>query len=344
MVGLAVVIVSWNVRELLRRCLDSVYSSMPSKAADIALEVVVVDNGSSDGSFEMVQRCFPQVRLIVNDNNPGFSAANNQALETIGLIKGGQEAGSSLEGKGSGARYVLFLNPDTEIVGPALSTMVEYMEANPEVGVVGPRLLNPDGSEQSSRRRFPTMATAFLESTILQQWFPDNPVLRHYYLADGSPQELQEVDWVTGACFMVRDEALTQVGYFDESFFMYFEELDWCYRCKSQGWKVVYLPEAKVIHYGGQSSQQVLPYQHIHFQSSKVTFFRKHYGPRQAEILRLFLLATYLYQLVLEGLKGLVGHKRQLRWERVAAYRQVLRSGLRGVPADTLAGAQRQSG
>ena len=307
-IDLSIVIVNWNVRELLRRCLSSVYRTMGDS---LKVEVIVVDNASSDGSVAMVGDDFPQVHLIANEKNLGFTRGNNQAVAQ------------------SRGRYVLLLNPDTEVVGDALSTMVQYMDAHPQVGALGPQLLNPDGSVQPSRRRFPTMATAFLESTVLQQWFPDNRVLRRYYIRDRGDDEVQEVDWVVGACLLARHQAIEQVGLLDKDFFMYSEEMDWCRRFKERGWRVVYLPTAQVIHHEARSSEQVKPLQHIQFQRSKVLYFRKHHGRWQAEVLRLFLLATYVYQLMLESLKWLVGHKRPLRAERVKAHWQVLGSGLR---------------
>jgi N-acetylglucosaminyl-diphospho-decaprenol L-rhamnosyltransferase len=298
---LSIVIVNWNVRDLLRRCLDSIISNFQP-------EIIVVDSASSDDSVAMVEEEFPQVQLIANSENVGFTVGNNQGIAV------------------SRGRYVLLLNPDTVVVGDALTMMVEYMDDHPPVGALGPQLLNPDGSIQSSRRRFPTLATAFLESTILQQWFPRNRVAKHYYIADRSDDEVQEVDWVTGACLLARREAIEEVGLLDEGFFMYSEELDWCRRIKAQGWKVIYLPAARVIHYGAQSSEQVKSFQHIQFQRSKIRYFRKHHGPWQAEVLRLFILATYLYQLIVEALKWLVGHKRPLRAARVRSYWQVLKS------------------
>ena len=322
---LSIIIVNWNVCELLRRCLHSAFqlplSNLQPPASNFQpptpnfqlptsnfqTEVIVVDNASSDGSVAMVEAEFPQVRLMANSENVGFTVGNNQG---IAISRG---------------RYILLLNPDTEIVGDALATMVEYLDDHPRAGALGPKLLNPDGSIQSSRRRFPTLATAFLESTILQQWFPHNRVTRHYYITDRPDDEVQEVDWVTGACLLARREAIEEVGLLDEGFFMYSEELDWCRRIKAQGWKIVYLPTARVIHYGAQSSEQVKSFQHIQFQRSKIRYFRKHHGPRQAEALRLFILATYVYQLIVEALKWLVGHKRSLRATRVKAYWQVLR-------------------
>jgi N-acetylglucosaminyl-diphospho-decaprenol L-rhamnosyltransferase len=310
MVDLTVIVVSWNVRDLLRGCLRSLTPALASLEG--GSEIVVVDNASGDGSAEMVAAEFPAVLLSRNAQNRGFTAANNQGLT---LSRG---------------RILLLLNPDTEVVGDALATMAEYMAAHPRVGALGPQLRYPDGSLQSSRRRFPTLATALVESTVLQEWWGDNRILRRYYMADTPDDAVQPVDWVVGACLMVRREAFEQVGGLDEGFFMYSEDMDWCHRIKVAGWEVIYLPTATVVHYEGKSSEQMVPARHIYFQSSKVRYFRKHHGRAQGELLRAFLLATYLYQIVREGLKWLVGHKRPLRAERVRAYWQVLRSGLTG--------------
>ena len=289
-------------------------SSIQYPISNIQTEIIVVDNASTDGSAEMVRAEFPQVRLVVNAENRGFTAANNQGLAL------------------SQGRFLLLLNPDTEVMDDALATMVHYMADHPDVGALGPQLRYPDGNLQSSRRRFPTLATALLESTVLQQWWTNNRILRSYYMADTPDDAIQPVDWVVGACFLVRRDAYDQVGGLDEGFFMYSEELDWCRRIKDAGWAVVYLPTATVIHHEGKSSEQVVPARHIYFQSSKVRYFRRHHGSLQAEFLRCFLLATYVYQWGREGLKWLIGHKRPLRAERLAAYRQVLKSGLRGGP------------
>ena len=311
MIDLSVVVVSWNVRDLLRQCLRSVFDA-PSAPS---VEVIVVDNASADGSVEMVRESFPDVHLIVNAENRGFPAANNQG---ISIAQG---------------RYVFLLNSDAEVVGDALATMVAYADAHPDVGVIGPQLLNPDGADgcpsvQSSRRRFPTLATAIFESTWLQPHAPRR-VLERYYVSDRPDDALQEVDWVKGAALMARREAIEQVGLMDEGFFMYSEELDWCRRFRDAGWRVIYLPAAQIVHHGGKSSEQVAASRHIYFQTSKVRYFRKHHGRAVAEALRWFLLGNYVWQIGVEGLKWLVGHKRSLRAERVAAYLRVLRSGLR---------------
>jgi GT2 family glycosyltransferase len=320
-VDLTIVIVSWNVRDLLRRCLQSIVAQThphPHESVfhlgERLLEVLVVDNASTDGSAEMVRAEFPDIRLIANDVNRGFTAANNQGLAL------------------SQGQYLLLLNPDTEVGDNALEVMIGTMEEHPEVGGLGPRLLYPDGTLQPSRRRFPTFGTALVESTIVQEWWTDNRFLHRYYMTDTPEEALQPVDWVVGACLLVRHEAYQQVGGLDEGFFMYSEEMDWCRRLKDAGWQVVYQPAASIVHHEGKSSQQVVPARHIHFQTSKVRYFRKHHGTFQAEALRWFLLATYLYQMIREGLKWLLGHKRPMRADRVRAYRQVLRSGLRTPP------------
>ena len=304
MVDLSIVIVSWNVRDLLRQCLLSVLANLQT------CEVIVVDNVSTDGSAEMVRAEFPDAHLIVNTENRGFPAANNQGITV------------------AQGRYVLILNPDTKVVGDALATMVAYADANPDVGVVGPQLLNEDGSVQSSRRRFPTLAIALLESTWLQPCAPRR-LLERYYVQDQPDGATLDVDWVKGAALMARRDAIERVGLMDEGYFMYSEELDWCRRFTDAGWRVVYLPAARIVHYGGKSSDQVVTSRHIHFQTSKVRYFHKFHGRFVGELLRWFLIGNYIWQLGLEGAKWLVGHKRPLRAERIAAYRQVLQSRLR---------------
>ena len=318
---LSIVIVSWNVQDLLRRCLQSIPGAQsakegrnppaPDSASELLVEIIVVDNASTDGSADMVRTEFPNVRLIANARNLGFSRANNQGLTL------------------SHGRYIMILNPDTEIVGDALTKMVDFMDQHPRTGALGPRLRYPDGRLQPSRRRFPTLATALVESTVIQEWWTDNAILRRYYMADKPDGEVQAVAWLVGACLLVRRQTCDEVGWLDEGYFMYSEELDWCRRIKDAGWEVVYLPAATVVHHEGKSSEQVVPARHIYFQSSKVRYFRKHHGVVQAELLRWFLLDTYLFQWAREAFKWLLGHKRPLRQGRMRAYLQVLKSGLR---------------
>jgi N-acetylglucosaminyl-diphospho-decaprenol L-rhamnosyltransferase len=300
-------IVSWNVRDLLRRALSSILADITG----IASEIILVDNGSHDGTVEMVHAEFPFVDLIDNLNNRGFASANNQALAA------------------ARGRYFLLLNPDAELVPGATRALVACMDTDSRVGIAGPQLLNPDRTVQSSRRRFPTFTTALLESTRLQQQFPRNRWLDHYYMLDTHDDVVQEVDWVVGAAMFVRRGVYEQIGGFDEQFFMYSEEMDWCYRARAAGWHVLYFPRAAVIHHEGKSSEQVVAARDIYFHSSKIRFFGKHHGAVAARLLRAFLLGMFASQTVEEGAKWLLGHKRPLRASRIRAYWQVLRSGLK---------------
>ncbi|MEM6528955.1 MAG: glycosyltransferase family 2 protein, partial [Chloroflexota bacterium] len=225
-------------------------------------------------------------------------------------------------------RHLLLLNPDTEVVGDMLTQMIAYLDAHPDVGIVGPHTLNADGSTQPSRRRFPTVATGFLESTWLQFLAPKS-LLDYYYVNDADDAETIDVDWVQGHALMARREIYEQIGGLDADYVMYFEELDWCKRAKEAGWRVVYLGSAQVVHHGGKSTDQASAWKHIHFSSSKIRYFRKHHGAGIAFALRVFLLAMFAWQLGREGLRWLLRHKPQMRRERVSVYWQVLRSGLR---------------
>ena len=305
-IDLSVVIVSWNTRDLLGACLQSIDNGRGA----LNVEVIVVDGGSSDGTPDMLTKEYPWVRLIARSDNVGFPKGNN-----IGLA----------EAQG---RLLLLLNPDTEIEGEALSTMAHYLDTHGDVGIVGAKLLNPDGSIQSSRRRFPSLATGFFESTWLQPIAP-NSLMERYYAADLPDNVVSEVDWLVGACLMTHRAVLEDVGVMDEAYFMYSEELDWCRRVKEAGWKVVYLPEARIVHHVGKSSEQAVTERHINYQRAKLRYFRKFHGRIPSNLLRLTILLNYLFQIILEASKGVLGLKRSLRWQRVRAYWKVIRNGLK---------------
>ena len=302
---LSVIIVNWNVRDLLRECLRSIEAGK----GGLSLEIIVVDSASSDDSVAMGRSEFPSVHLIACTENVGFPRGNNLGLQ---------------EARGD---YLLLLNPDTVIVDDALAVLVSYLQANPDVGVVGPQLLNPDGSVQSSRRRFPTVTTGFFESTWLEGLAPG--ILRRYYALDLPDAATADVDWLTGACIMVPRSTYEAVGGMDEGYFMYSEELDWCRRIKESGRRVVYYPAAQVIHHVGKSSEQAVTARHINFNQAKLRYFRKYHGRFMVAVLRVFLLAGYAWQIALESVKGLLGSKPILRRQRVRAYIDVLKSGLR---------------
>ncbi|HEX3247270.1 MAG TPA: glycosyltransferase family 2 protein [Chloroflexota bacterium] len=298
----SVVIVSWNTRELLRRCLLSI------DASGVVLETIVVDNASRDGSAEMVRSTFPDATVIVNDHNVGFGRANNQAL-------------ARAQGK-----YVLLLNPDAQLEANALERLVSTLERAPRAAVAGPLVMDSDGRIQPTRRRFPTVATMFVESTPIQTWLPpSHPLLGDYYVRDRADHEAQEADWLVGACLLIRRVAFEQVGGFDERFFMYFEETDWCRRAKEAGWSVVFQPAARARHLGGRSSDQVPARRQCEFNESKCRYTRKWHGLIPALALRWFLFGVSVFQLAEESTKLLLGHKRELRRARVNMWSHVLR-------------------
>lgn len=274
-------------------------------------EVLVVDNASRDGSVELVQGEFPSVRLIALAENRGFSGGNNAGIRAC---------------KG---KYILLLNPDTVALPGSIAALADYMEVNPQAGIAGPMLLNPDGSLQSSRRRFPSLATALVESTPLQQWFPNAGLLRQFYMLDQADDGVQDVGWASGAALMCRREALWQAGLFDPGYFMFSEEVDLCRRMSDVGWRVVYVPQAEVTHYGGQSTSQDVAARHIHFNTSKARYFRIHEGVIAGRIVRVYLLGMYVVQAASEAAKWLLGHRRSMRAARIGLYAQVLGSGLR---------------
>lgn len=303
------IIVSWNVRALLQRAILAICAD----AGEFQTEIIVVDNASSDGTVEMLRAEFPEVRVLANTENAGFTRGNNQGLA---MAQG---------------RYFFLLNPDTELERGALRALVGYMDApeNARVGIVGPQLVYGDGSLQSSRRRFPNFSTALFESTRLEQWFPRNRFLTEYRLLNTGDDVVQDVDWVVGAAMFVRRAVHEEIGGLDERFFMYSEELDWCKRAKQKGWRVVYFPPARVLHYEGKSSEQALAQRDIYFHSSKVHYFKKHCGVLEGELLRYFLLGMFAFQTLEESAKYVAGQKRELRAARVKAYRKVLASGLK---------------
>jgi len=329
-----VVIVSWNVSGLLDRCLASL------AASSRPLRVVVVDNASQDDTLAMLRERHPQVTLIANSANSGFTAANNQGLRALGLrlepVNGHPAGARGRDGAGEPAsqagepapEQVLLLNPDTEVAPDAVARLMACLAAHPRAAAVGPALFYGDGSPQPSRRRFPTVVNALVESTPIGWRWPDLPSTRRYLMADVPDDREQQVDWITGAAMLLRREALEAAAGLDEGFFMYAEELDLCRRLADRGWETWFCPAARVLHHEGRSSEQVSGLRHRLFQRSRVRYVAVHHGRAAGQLVRWGILAQYAGALVLEGLKGLLGHKRELRRARVAAYGQLLRDGL----------------
>jgi len=261
---LGIVVVNYNTRELLRDCLASIYESK----GDFHYRVCVVDNASTDGSADMVRESFPQVHLIVSPVNGGYAYANNLGLRALGFERA----------EGEAPRYALLLNSDTVLPPSALKGMLDFMDAHPEAGAAGPKLLLADGRlDLACRRSFPTPQVSFYRLTGLSRLFPKSPRFGRYNLTYLDPDQLTEVDSVVGAFMMVRREAIQQVGLLDESFFLYGEDLDWAYRIKEAGWKIYYNPQVFVLHYKRASSRHN-PRARYEFYRAMGVFYRKHYA------------------------------------------------------------------
>jgi GT2 family glycosyltransferase len=282
---LDIIIVSWNTRTLLEDCLASLFKPLEKAGthrglpviSGYSLNIVVVDNGSRDGSPQMVREQFPSVRLIENPDNVGFPRANNQAIRE------------------SSGRYVLLLNSDTRVLPGALETLIGFMDAHPEAGVAGARLLNTDGTLQISCYPEPTLRREIWRLFHLDALRP----YASYPMNKWRTDQPQDVDVVLGACLIIRRSVLQQVGLLDESYFMYSEEVDLCYRIRRGGWKVWWVPEARVVHHGGQSTRQVATAMFLRLYASKVRYFRKHHGSLAAHAYKLILLFAALFRLLL---------------------------------------------
>lgn len=295
----SVVVVSYNTRQALAVCLESVRRAL----GGLDVEVIVVDNASWDGSAEMVAERFPEATLIPNRGNVGFGRANNQAFAR------------------AHGRYVLMLNPDTELCADALGRLVDFADAHPRAGAVGARLMNPDGSLQHSAFRFPDLGQAlfgFFDVVPL-----DAPINgRHPPARYERPFRAEHL---LGACLLLRREALEDVGTFDPRYFMYFEETDLCARLRRAGWENLYTPAARVIHIGAASTSAVRERMSVEFHRSQAYFYRKHYGPAGYIALKAIVWLGIGYRLARSLRAYLRGRvDRHLLLERLGGYWTIL--------------------
>lgn len=267
MLDLSIVIVNYNTKNLLRDCLNSIYQSR----GHVEFKVVVVDNASPDGSAPMVEAEFPQAILVASQTNGGFAYANN-----LGLRQAGFNADGSAQP--DAPRYALLLNPDTVLPPTALADMITFMDAHPEAGAAGPKLVLPDGNlDLACRRAFPTPEVSFYRMVGLSKLFPQHKVFGRYNMTFADPDELIEVDSVVGAFMLVRREAIAQAGLLDETYFMYGEDLDWAFHIKANGWKIYYNPAVTVTHVKRAASRHS-PKAQIEFYRAMDIFYRKFYA------------------------------------------------------------------
>jgi GT2 family glycosyltransferase len=285
-VDLSIIIVNYNTKDFLRQCLEGL--EQESRRVK-ELEIIVVDNGSTDGSPGMVEKEFPWVRLIENKVNLGFAAANNLGI------------------KNSSGRYVLLLNPDTIVPPGTLRTMVDFMDKHPEVGAATCRIELPDGSlDQACHRGFPTPWNALAYFTSLAKIFPKSKLFASYSLTYLPLDKIHEIDSGCGAFLIIRREPGDQIGWLDEDYFWYGEDLDFCYRLKQKGWKIMFVPTTKIIHYKGVASgikkhtqKMSTANKETRIRAAKAStevmriFFRKHYRKKYSKL---------LYWLVMKGI------------------------------------------
>ncbi len=285
---LLIVIVNYNTRDLLRDCLASIYDSQ----GDFSYRVCVVDNGSRDNSAAMVGQEFPQAQLIEVPVNRGYAHANNLGLTTFGF----QNAPLARHPSSPVPEYALLLNADTLLPPSALQDMLDFMEAHPEAGAAGPRLVREDGSlDLACRRSFPTPSAFLYRSMGLSKLFPQSPRFGRYNLTYLDPDELTEVDSVVGAFMLVRAEAIHQVGLLDENFFLYGEDLDWAYRIRKAGWKIYYNPQVTVLHVKGASTRHSRRARYEFYRAMDI-FYRKHYAATTPFWLHWLIIAGIILQ------------------------------------------------
>lgn len=303
--SLSVIIVSYNTRDLLARCLASVAAE--PRPPD---EVIVVDNASADDSAAMVRARFPHVQVTANTENRGFAAATNQGL------------------RAATGDFLCLLNPDTELVPGALEALASFLEANQKVGVVGPTLLHADGTYQHAAFRFPTLPMALID------FFPLNHRVLNSRLNGRYPFTLYEhpfaMDHPLGACMLVRRAACAAVGLLDERFFMYCEEIDWCRRIKQAGWEIMHVPGARVVHHGGQSTQQAAGRMFVELHRSRFRLFAKHHSKRYQWAVRGIVVVGILWQLVTLLPRRLRHVRDRLHQDRWQSRLHVLQLALKG--------------
>lgn len=260
---LSIILVNYNAQELTKNCIQSVYE----KTKNISFEIILVDNNSIDGSCEIIKKQFSQVKIIINKQNKGFAYANNQAMQI------------------ATGKYILLLNNDTILKNNALDKMVAFMDSNPKVGALTCKLFDADEKTiQRNCRTFPTpFGTLFGRASLLTRLFPNNPLSAKNTLSDWNYDSIREVDWVSGAALMVRNEIINNVGVLDDkTYYMYWEDTDWCKRIRDAGWKIYFIPEAEIIHFCGKGGTKLKNLKHnlkmmFHMHYSAYKYFYKYY-------------------------------------------------------------------
>jgi hypothetical protein len=302
MIDLTLIIVNWNTRQLLLDCLESVFQDI-ARTPRRQIDVIVVDNASTDDSAAVLRKQYAQVTLIENESNIGFAAANNQGIRC------------------SKSDYVYLLNSDTILGEHALQAMLDYADSHPSVGALGAQLKNPDGSLQVSASPAPTLVRELWRLFHLDTIKP----LAIYPMQAWPQDQARPVDTILGASMLIRKKALDASGLMDEAYFMYSEEVDLCLQLRRHGWEIHWLPEATVLHYGGQSTRQASKAMFLHLYAGKVRYFRKNHGRLDAVLYKAILAAAAIARLIFSPLLWVQrSPRRSRRWQRVQNYRHLL--------------------
>jgi GT2 family glycosyltransferase len=305
--SVSIIIVTWNTRDLVLDCLASIEHVGGARSAGVDVETIVVDNGSEDGTGQAVQSAFPGVRLLTLSANLGFAAGCN-----VGIRE-------------SSGRFFLLLNSDAQLVAGVVDRCVGFLEANPDVAIVGPQLLNPDGSKQTSVHNFPIVATELIPKSVFQYFFPSR--FPSHRTAGNDPVD---VEALVGAAMFVRRDAVDSVGDLSEDYFFFLEETDWCWRMRAAGWRVTYLPDAHITHVSGASSKKKnASMTRIEYHRSLYLFYRKHRGMGWMATVLVLRTLKALFYVATQAPLALADEVRLVRWK---SHRDVFLWHLRGCP------------
>lgn len=282
-IDISIIIINWNTKELLLGCLESI----EKEGSECSLEVVVVDNGSVDGSVEAARENYPRVKLIQNGRNLGFAKANNIGIEA------------------STGRYVCLVNSDVKVMPACFAKLVDYMDTNNSIGIIGPKILWPDMSLQDSCRRFPNLWNNLCEILYLNKLFPKLEVFGGEHMIFFPHDRMIKVDGLVGCFLMIRRSALTEVGLFDERFFIYSEEIDLCKRFRKSGWEIVFYPDAQAIHYGRASSSQDPSRFSFEQHRSRLQYWEKHSGSVSRTVFVFLMIIRHIVKIFYDAVRYL---------------------------------------
>jgi N-acetylglucosaminyl-diphospho-decaprenol L-rhamnosyltransferase len=310
--NISLIIVNYNTNQLLLGYLNTFVEDV----GEIPLEIWVVDNASTDESLDKIKSYFPDVHLITNDTNQGYAKANNQILA-----------------QANGEIFIL-LNPDTIVRPGALNEFLRTFESDGDIGVIGPQVLNPNGSIQPSCGKFASVWTEFLFQSFLFKIVPSPfPLGREvHWLQQGQYKNKHEVDWVTGACLAIRKEVIDKIGLLDEAFFMYGEDMDWCWRVKKVGYKVCYQPAAKIVHYSRQASSQDFKAWIRRYTKGQLRFIEKTHSYTYKALCGLWIcLGSFLRIILWSFIRSLKADRRNEAQQRIAGYYDAIGLGWQAI-------------